>query len=260
MGGSTPTVQQQPSVQKTETMTPEQKVLASEVAKFYTGKIGDAAPSYTGETVAPLTSQEQQASGMIENLAGSQPYLQGDITSAYQQALAGQPTSTINPETTQAYFQNTIYNPSRQLFQEESMPLIQEAYNGPGGYWGGARADAQYKAERDFQTGMGAQYSNLMYQDEQANRALKESAATRALQAAQGAQGYGESQFNQQLQAASALGQMGQLERTLQQAQLDWNVQEWMRTQPEYSPYLAGAMGYIQTPLVAVGMSNGLYS
>jgi hypothetical protein len=125
--------------------------------------------------------------------------------------------------------------------------LIGEQFAGsPGGYWGRERALSQERAVRDFEEGQRAQEAALLYSDEQARRNLLESAASRALQAGTGIRGLTQEAFGRQ----AAIQQAEALPRMLDQAQLDWNYKEFLRTRPETAPYMQLALQFLGIPML----------
>lgn len=129
-----------------------------------------AMPEGYENTEAPTPDElDQQTLGQVKDTLG--------------QLLSGQPSTNINPQATQNFFNTNIKQPMQQQFTEEILPQVSEQFEGAGTYWGGARADAESKATQDFSNSLARELANLQYQDEQARRGLAESAADRSLSA-----------------------------------------------------------------------------
>lgn len=239
-----------PSIQTASSMSPGQTALSQKLGPYLTGQIGKSLPGYEGQSVAGLTPEELAGMSRIRSLTGEP--IQG-LESAYQRYLTGDPTTQINPETTENFFRKSIYDPSLRDFREDVLPGIEEAYVGPGTYWGSARADAVREASEGFASDMAGKRAELAYADEQSRRSLSESAADRALNAGQLSTQYGAYDLAKQ----QAILQTEALPRMLEQAQLDWDYNEYLRTAPENSPYMSMALQYLGVPMTyGMGMQG----
>ena len=105
--------------------------------------------------------------------------LQSNIQSASQRALSGQPSSTINDQTTSDFIQKNIVNPANQQFQENTLPSISASVAGAG-FLGSQRAKATQRASDLSNRNITEASSSLRFQDEQARRDLAEKAANRS--------------------------------------------------------------------------------
>lgn len=184
------------------------------------GELVGAAP-YTGRLTAGLTEGEQ---AVIDQLMGYYPM----ATKAFQQ-VAG-----ISPEELESRWTSQYYEPAKKIWGEITEPAIREAYGGPGGYYSSERQEAQRKGAEDFATEMAASRAEYMTEAEQ-----------RGLDAVM-----------QQAQYASTISDVAAREREVEQAALTAQYNEWLRTQPENSPYIQYILSLlnIQPETVSYGL------
>jgi hypothetical protein len=220
-----------------DTRSPEQKGISAQLSSFLGTYLGQQQPVYEGERVAGMSDLEQLGLGQIAG-ASTSGVNQASIA-ALLKGLSGTPSTTINPETTQNYFQKAIADPTRKQFSEYTLPGIKESFAGPGGagYWSGARGRAEMESRQDMEDKLSAQHANLTYQDELAQRGLAESAASRQ----QGAIGQSMLPYQQALTTMQA----GGLPRQLEQMRLQSEMQKFMEARPDLSPVINQALSFL---------------
>jgi len=227
--------------------------------RYFEPRIGLPMASYRGEQVAPLSEYEELGLNALRNYMGmGLPTIYGEGTTALGDVLSGRPSTEISPEATEEFFQSSIYNPSKRMFEEDVLPGIKGAYAGT--YWGTPRMEAEAEAWEGFGTEMSARRGELMYADEQSRRALAESAAARRLSGIGAVPGMAGFETGLPLQQAQAGATLGMQPRLIQQARLDAQYQNWLQSLPEYSPVIQQALAYqaAQTlqPVVTPGDSG----
>ena len=121
----------------------------------------------------------QQTQGGIGTPAAP---LGGEAGDALSRLLSGDPSTEINADLSNQFFESSIAAPARRTFQEQTLPGINRSFSGPG-FFGSARARATGRATERFNEGLEGQRASLLFQDEQARRGLAESAAGRQLSA-----------------------------------------------------------------------------
>lgn len=128
---------------------------------------------------------------------------------------------------------------------KETNAYANEQFIGGPGYWSSPTQESSRKFWQDYSNQQAVRDAELRYQDEQARRGLSETAADRALAAGPQATAFGVYQRERPFEEAGILGQMGALPRMLEQAQLDWDYKEFLRTRPEMAPYLNQALQFL---------------
>ncbi len=235
--------ERKPSVQKFETLTPEQKRVAEAFEKYLTPRIGKGVETYTEPVVAGITPSETAALSRLRTLTGTQ---YPEVTSTYLDYLKGRPLYEISPDITKQYYEEAIAKPAIREYKERILPLIEEGYIGGPGYWSSPRALARERALEDLSESLLAKRAELVYSDELSRRKALESAAERALTAGRGLRELTGEEFTRAKQTLQAEA----LPRILEQAQLDWNYREFLRTRPESAPYLQYALQFLGIPMM----------
>ena len=186
------------------------------------GQIGQSAPQYSGEMVAPSTGQEKQSLDFLQKYV--------DQGSSEGMNLANEEvkkTMTDQYDPTKSGYYNAVKaEASKNLADVQDN--ISDMSAGGGRFWGGARLREQGNAATDA----GIAMNKLIY-------GMQETERGRKLATAPLAASLGQYQENQPLQKASALQSLGGLERSLQQARNDAIYNEWIRATQEYPLQIA---------------------
>lgn len=224
------------------TLNAAQTDISNRLASYLSSRIGQPMQQYGGERVAPMSAQEQVGQNQLGQYTGGVGAYMPQRQAAYGAALSGNAVSGINPqERLQQYYQNV--NPYWQnYFQNQLAPQMkEEAYAMGGGKSSSAmnRALAQAATDVSGQMGMGAQQVYQQATSDQQARDLYNA------QARQSAMQSSEPQRAEMMNNIQAAMQYGSLPRELAQAALDASFQEWLRTQPEYSPIIQQALSYL---------------
>lgn len=229
------------------TLSPPQAKINRAFGKWLLDYVGQGATPYPGEApVAELTPDQQQAFQMIRDqvLGGGNVPLSEEVSRSYRDILLGEPSTTIDTQTTQNLI-NAIQAPQARTFYEETLPKIQEQFTQTGTFGSMQAGDVARKSIQEFEGGQNEVAAVLKYADEQERRDLIESARERALKATPYAGEYGLNLSKKSIQDAQTLAQIGEVQRLLNQANLSWDVSEFMRTQPEYAPYIDMILNYL---------------
>lgn len=239
------------------TLSGGQQNVASPLAKFLSSRVGQGLQGFGGQRIAGMSSFEQSGLGALSSFLGSETPLSGDITGALQKLLAGQPSTEVNSGLTRDFFRKSIADPARRRFEEETLPLVRESFVGSGQFNSTARAETERRARRDLDEALLGKETELVFADEQARRQLSESALQRALGASGIAPGAARSLEEGDLRRAQAGTTIGALPRQLAQAQLDFEFNEFIRTQPELSPVIQQALAFLGIPTTATFFEPG---
>ena len=207
----------------------EQRAVARPFSRWLTSRFDPAtgemmaAEPYTGLLTAPLGEGER---GVIDQLIAQYPEMSG-----YFKQVAD-----ISPETLESRWRSQYYDPAVKLWGEITEPAIREAYGGPGGYYSSERMEAQRKSSQDLATELARGRAEYMTEAEQ-----------RGLEAVmQGAQ------------YAGAVGDIAALPREIEQQALTAQLEEWLRTRPEYSPYIEQILTFLSGPGIQYGTSKAV--
>lgn len=248
---------QKKSSEKSQSFLPEQATWMKNLLSTYGSQVGQGQESYAGDRVAGLTGTQQNLLGSLGDWAqyltpttGGQTYAQ--TGAALSDILSGQMgAEPYTEESVNQLFKSAYEAPARKQWEEYTKPETQEAYSGPG-YWGTARMKATQKGAEDLGDTLSSQYGQLRYQTEEANKALAEAKAGRALSAIPLAGDY-ISQPQQQalagIQGTQSLYGLASQEQQQQQAQIAANMEKWAESQQITDPQV------LQTMLSLLGMN-----
>ncbi len=245
-----------------DTRTAEQRGVSEGLGKYFEARIGRGMQRYPGQFVAGMSGFERGGLASLRQLGASgMPDIFNTGTAALTELLAGEPSTEVNPELTEKYFSEGIYDPMFRSMKEDIIPEIEGAY--AGNYWGTPRAEATTGAWTDFEEGMSGVLSELIYADEQTRIGLEESANDRQLAATGVAGQMAQIEENINMGRINAAMTYGSLPRVLMQAELDANYNEWLRTRPEYSPVVNQALQFMNvpspyTPIITPGEEGAL--
>lgn len=237
-------------VKQYSTLTPQQKAVSDPLSEYLKKNVGQGVAGYTGKLTAGPSQYEQQGLNTLGNYIAQPSEATGWGSAALKTQLSGAPSTNINPQASEDYFNNSVRAPLMKQFNEDIMPQVRERYNSGGMFYGTPRERAENNALQDLEGNLVSQKSNLAYQDEQARRGLAESASARQLSALPQGLAYGQ----EPLTRVAASQNYGALPRTLEQSDLMAQYAEWLRTRPESNPTLPMALQYIDQ--AQMGMSQ----
>lgn len=245
-GGGDSKEQQYDPYQAIGLTTNEQQDLYKKLyEKLNTGLSSGVTP-YTGQGVAGLSSNQQAALDRMKALSlEPENPLYGQAQTTLAGLLEGKPTTEINPQVSADYYRKAIYEPQLRTFQNEYLPYLEEEYNKTNTFMGTPRELARERAIRDFYQNQAAQEATITYADEQARRDLLEKAANRSLLASGESVTLANERRDNTIKNALLQKTVGDVQQQLEQANLDWNYSQWLRTQPELSPYLSMVSDFI---------------
>ena len=237
-----------PKIKEYDTLTGGQRTMATGLENYLTPQVGKGVPGYTGKLTAGPSQYEQQGLNTLGNYIAQPSEATGWGSAALKTQLSGAPSTNINPQASEDYFNNSVRAPLMKQFNEDIMPQVRERYNSGGMFYGTPRERAENNALQDLEGNLVSQKSNLAYQDEQARRQLSEDAAKRQLAALPQGLAYGQ----EPLTRVAASQTYGALPRNLEQADMAAQLNEFLRTQPQNNPAIQTAMDYIN--MVQKGM------
>jgi hypothetical protein len=183
--------EKQSESQSSSTSTrPSQNKALDAVLKAFTeqGRIGAGQESFEGARVAPLGETQQAAIGGAGDFldtfsAGRDIPFTGETGSALRGVLGQEfGGELITPERAEEVFQATRVDPRLRQFERFDKPLIEEQFAGPN-FQSSGRATAVTRAGEELGRDIASEREQFLFGTEQANRALQESRANRALSA-----------------------------------------------------------------------------
>lgn len=244
------------SSEKSQSFLPEQATWMKNLLSTYGSQVGQGQESYGGTRVAPLTGTQQGLLGGLGSWAqyltpttGGQTY--GQTGAALSDLLSGEMgADPYTEDSVNRLFKSAYEAPTMKTWSQTTKPEIQEAYSGPG-YWSTARMNAVAKGAQDTADALNSQYGQLRYQAEEANKALAEAKAGRALSAIPLAGEYisqPQSQALAGIQGVSSLYGLASEEQRQAQAEATSQMERWMESQQITDPQV------LQTMLSLLGM------
>ena len=230
-GGSSPSVQtgQQP------TMTPQQRRLLDLISRQAATGIEEGVDPYPGTRTPEASPLQEQLFGRLEDRQLSVMDQLDDWATGMMEPEAYDPTAA------REHWQQSFVEPARQQFHEETLPGLDERYAGMGAMSGSGFEKAIADAAGRMDTQLGSQLAQLMYQDRGRHDQL-------GLQQQQ----LGLGGMDRAFQQFSPLMQAGQMQRGIEQQQLEEDYQDWRMTQGWGNPWLQVA----QVPLQAQPFQN----
>ena len=208
-------------VQTIGTMSPEQQSLMAALGPWLQSRIGQGLPGWEGAFTAPLSEYEQTGMGLLGDYIGGGI---GDTAEmglgAYQQALQG-----LSPEQVhQQYMKYTAPAEARYL-KEQLIPTFKESMV-PGG---ALRSTGTERGIGDIVSKFGEGQMGRI-----GERITSERAGARSMLPYLSQM----SSLEGGMPQIEAALQYGQIPRMIEQAELQAQIQEFIRTTPELSPIL----------------------
>jgi hypothetical protein len=243
-----------PSTEQLSTLSPEQEAVQRPLASFLASRIGQGLPGFPEfqervREIAQPTGLETAGLGRLGEFVGEEGRVLGaEQETALARLLGGETPEFFTPERVTELFERGIRGPTIRRFREETLPQIRESFIGPGQLFGTARAEAERRAARDIEEQLGAQEAQLQLAAEERRAALGEGALQRMGEALGLAPDVTRAIQGFPLEQAEAALSLGGLERQLAAAQLQAELQEFIRTQPESSPIISQALQLLGIP------------
>jgi hypothetical protein len=198
------------------------KDLRGKTTEYLSGQIGKAAPTYSGELVAPKTTQEGQSLDWLKKYADQGTSEGMNLANEeVRKTMTGYYDPSSSP-----YYQAVKAESARNLANTNQDIASQSA--GGGRYWGGARLEQQREAGTDVANSLNTMLGQMAEQ-ERMNRLNTVPIAAQL----------GQYEENVPLAKTQALQQYGSLDRTLQQANDEAIYNEWLRSTQDYPLQIA---------------------
>lgn len=214
-------------IKKTSTLSPEQQYMMEGLGKYLEGKIGEGLPAWEGGFTAPLTGIEQAGQGLLSQ------YVTGGPGEAGQAGL-GSFLSMMNVDPKQLEAEYMKYQaPAEQRYLKENLiPTFKESMV-PGGT---LRSTGTERGIGDIISRFGEGQLGRIGESIEAARGRAAGLIPQTGMMA-GIEG-----GVPQIEAAM---QYGQLSRMVEQAELNAQIQEFVRTTPELSPLMNRMLEYL---------------
>lgn len=174
-------------------------------------------------------------------MQGYSPIAQKESQAALRGALSGKSSYDLNPETTRRYLEDSLTRPAMRTYDRDIAPRIKEAFAGSGALYSSRRGQAQARALTDLQTDLTGQYASVAMQNQGLAAQLAENAQSRAMQSIP----LGGQMAQQPLTAAAMMANLLNPYQNQANMQAQAQYTEFMRMQPESSPWTAMALEYL---------------
>jgi len=241
------------SLETFSTLSPQQSVISKKLREYMTDRIGKGLPTYEGERVAPMSTQEQAGLGALNQYQSGYGAYMPQQQGVFAKALAGNALPQIDSSGASQYFENNIAPIFQRRFQEFMAPAMEQTR----AMGGRKSSSAMNQTVATQAAGLGDQLSQMQYQYLQQEQAAQRQREELNAQYQVGAMQSTDPLRAEQLRvAASGESGLAQLPRMLEQAGMDAAFQEFMRTLPEMNPVLAQAMQYIGIPMQGTYMQS----
>ena len=233
-----------------ETLDPQQRALFDKFGSYLTSSVGEGATPWTGAFGVDPSKYEEMGLGQLGKYVGGEPSeLQKFGVGQFTEALKG-----LSPEYMEDIYRTSYLPRQERLFKEETIPAIRESFIGPGTFYSGGgayggRTGAEAKAAETFGEFTAGQLADLIFKGQEYGR--------ESLDMLPGMVSMVE---EDPLRRATAGLTLGSLPRVLEQQELQARMNEFMRTQPEYSPMLQYLQPYLGTQTMASYMQPGYES
>ena len=223
------------SESKSQSYTPEQKKWLGTALSTYGPQLGGGENVYGGQRVAdfsPLQNASlQQAQGFLGQFSPDRGMpLFGQTGTALQDILSGNTgADLLSMGQANQSFEQQYANPAYRNFTQNTSPLIQEQFAGPG-FWSSARAGAVGDAASDLGSQLESQRAGYLWDTEQANRQIQEAQAGRQQAGVNQAMQYGMLPTQQALaglQGTQSAYGMGQQQQQQEQQQINADIQQF---------------------------------
>jgi hypothetical protein len=171
----------------TSTLSPAQEEVSNSLADFLLGKMNKKGERAGGLLQDAQVPDLDKSFDRIKSLLSSFYSPKSSIfkpDGAIGNALGGQPSYNVNEQTTQDYFQKSLYGPALQTFDEEIAPRIRESFAGPSSAMNSRYGSTIARTLGDITTGLNAQMAQVLQQNQQLQASLAEGARNRQTQAA----------------------------------------------------------------------------
>jgi len=230
------------TTEQLSTLSPEQQALAGELGPYLTGKVGQPATKYPGQITADIPGLFKEAYAGLSSSLGDYSKI---VREALMKDVEGMPAWSFGFGALSKEFGESFATPMMETWRRTVAPIIKEGYSAiPGGLRSSAMGRGMEKAANRFYT----ESVQPKYWEAWSGELQRQFASTEAAAARRGP-------------AAGALTSLpgveadiymsaGERMRQARQMGLTADYGEFLRTQPEQSPWLQQALQLLGTPSV----------
>lgn len=225
-------------VETKSSLSRDQRLVASKVSKILLENLGEGAEAYSGDIIAALIPELQTAREFIST--DGMDMFDTQVSGLISQALSTEPTMDVSAEATEELYKKRVEAPMLETWKQDIQPAIREAAAGLGGPWSSGRVIDTSNAARNLSTTLSSQLAGMQLESRALEASLRENAMSRALQTVPMAEAWGQRNLgrSQALQSAAGLYQANEQNRATAA------YQEFIRTQPEQSPWMSQALAF----------------
>ena len=203
-------------------LTGGQEDVLAQLMDLLGDQLGQGVEAYGGERVAGASELQQQAFDAMGDIFGGEGIYGG------ANVALGDLLGEYDPTAAKEYWQESVYEPSKMRFQDETLPSVLEPFISSGGMRSGAARRAMGKAGAQFESGMGATLADVLYKGREAHEGRRQQAV---------------GQTQQQAQMLANLGiDVGGMQRGIAGEQAEGDYQKWLGSQAYNNPWLQHMM------------------
>jgi len=211
---------------------PEYRKVRQTVSNQLNERLNTPAPQYTGQRVANLTPEQQQAMSRINQWGEQTPSVISNATNMVNQMYSG----GFDPNSSQ------WYQGVRGALQENlanTLSAIANKAAGGGRYWSGARLEQQRKAATNMTNSLNQTLGQLALRERQM-----------AVNTLPYAQMLGNAPYMQEMNVLQA----NEIARQLEQQRLQTAFEDWYRRNYQYpQQQIANALGFVANEPIQMG-------
>ncbi len=216
------------SVETKPTTSASQQALEKAISEYLQKNVGKGAAPYGGDLTAPVPEEfgaayEQFMGGMGRT----------DIASATRDLIAGVPAYAYKPGVTAKTWRETYAAPIMESWRATVLPMLEEQYNIPGGFYSTEKGKGVARAASEFYSG---QVAPSLWQAQQAD-------VQRGFESGEAAAGRRQAATAMPFEQFTRYATAAQMKQAQLQTPLTAAYQEYLRTRAEPGWAVSAGMG-----------------
>lgn len=203
-------------------LTGGQEDLLKQLTMLLGEELGTGVEAYGGERVVGPSELQQTGFDVMGDIFKGE-----GIYGGAQNTLADL-LGEYDPTEAKKFYRESVYDPAKARFQEETLPSVLEPFISSGSMRSGAAQRAMARAGTDFETGMGATLADILYKGQQSHEDRRQQAV-------------GQTQTQAQMLANLGMD-VGGIQRDISGQQAESDYQKWLGSQAYNNPWLQQLM------------------
>jgi hypothetical protein len=206
--------------------TAEQQELLKKMISQYSGYIGTATPTYSGELVAPTTQTQKDILQNLLNYESPTSSLSGVTNQSLSDIISG---NSALPSVLTKQYEEGIEKPLLKSYTETIVPELQGSFASKGLSYGSSKQDALNTASSNLEDALAKGRADL-------NASITEKTIANQLAGITASNETSATSLAQILGLSSAENTLATQEQTTSQAQDTAAYEQWLRNQPGTNP------------------------